>query len=73
MGGTQTETAFARHREVVTEMIRAGTPFGDIEKAIDGTADLTTDQQAALWLVAFSLRDRGIRQHDAGAHLADVL
>ncbi len=72
MRGTQAETAFAGHRDAVTEMIRAGTPFGDIEEAIDDTADLTTDQKAALWLVAFSLRDRGVHRRDAVAHLADV-
>ena len=73
MRGTQTETAFTGHREAVTEMIRAGTPFGEIEEAIDETPDLTTDQQAALWLVAFSLRDLGVHRCDSGAYLADVL
>jgi hypothetical protein len=49
-----------------------GEPFGDVEDAIDDVADLTTDQKAALWLFAFSLRDPSQQQLDARAHLASV-
>lgn len=62
----------AGYRDVVTELIDAGASFGDVEVAIDGVADLTTDQKAALWLLAFSLRDPSEQQLDARAHLAAV-
>ena len=47
-------------------------PFGAVEDAIDDVADLTTDQKAALWLFAFSLRAPSEQQRDARAHLAFV-
>jgi hypothetical protein len=53
-------------------LISAGEPFGDVERAIDGVVELTTDQKAALWLFAFSLRDQDEQQRDARAHLAAV-
>jgi hypothetical protein len=43
----------ARH---VEEMIDEGTPFSDVENAID-TAHTPQDHKAALWLLAWSLRD----------------
>lgn len=50
--------AFAICRDAVSERVGAGEPFGGVEHAIDAMADLTEDQKAALWLFAFSLRDR---------------
>ena len=64
--------ALASYRDVVTELVMAGEPFGEIESAIDVVDDLTSDQKAALWLFAFSLRDQGEQQRDARAHLAAV-
>jgi hypothetical protein len=58
------------YRDEVTELIRAGESFGGVEEAIDGVAELTMEQKAALWLLAFSLRDRVEQQRDARAHLA---
>lgn len=73
MSATRHGSPLASYRDRITERIRAGESFGDIEDAIDGFADLTTDQKAALWLVAFTLRDRGKRQSESGAHLLAVL
>jgi hypothetical protein len=70
MRGAQPRAALASYREAVTELIGAGEPFGDVEETIDEIADLTMDEKAALWLVAFSLRDRDEQQRDAHAHLA---
>jgi hypothetical protein len=72
MRGTQPKPALASYRDAVTELLKAGEPFGAVEDAIDEVADLTHDQKAALWLFAFSLRDRADQQHDARTHLAAV-
>ena len=72
MSATQQGRPLASYRDSVTELVGAGEPFGDIEDAIDGVADLTSDQKAALWLFAFSLRDRGAQKPDARADLAPV-
>ncbi len=50
--------AFPICRDAVSEWIRAGEPLGSVEHAIDAMADLSEDQKAALWLFAFSLRNR---------------
>ena len=60
------------YRDRVAEWVGQGRSFGDVEDAIDEAADLTTDQKAALWLFAFSLRDPAVQQLDAQAHLAAV-
>ena len=39
-------------------MFRAGGSFSDIERVIDEVADLPLDKRDALWLYAFSLRNR---------------
>ena len=70
MSGTQQQSALASHRDVVTEQLRAGAPFGDIEDSIDAVDDLTMDEKAALWLFAFSLRDPAEQQLEARTHLA---
>jgi hypothetical protein len=60
----------AGYRDEITELIQAGESFGGVEDLIDEVADLTMDEKAALWLFAFSLRDRDEQQRDALAHLA---
>ena len=72
MSGTRARRALAGYRDAVTELIQAGESFGGVEEVIDEIADLTTDQKAALWLFAFSLRDPSEQQLDALAHLAFV-
>jgi hypothetical protein len=57
-------------RDEVTELFQAGESFGVVEEAIDAAGDLTMDEKAALWLLAFSLRDQDEQQRDAHAHLA---
>ena len=65
MGGTEQRPAMASYREAVTELIELGEPFGDVEDAIDELSDLTIDEKAALWLLAFSLRDPAGDELDA--------
>jgi hypothetical protein len=64
--------SLAGYRDEVAGMIEAGEPFGRVEDSIDRFADLTTDERAALWLFAFSLRDPSEQQVDARAHLASL-
>jgi hypothetical protein len=70
--GTQRGNALKSYRDAVSEMISGGEAFGDVEQAIDAVVGITMDQKAALWLFAFSLRDRDEQQRDARAHLAAV-
>jgi hypothetical protein len=72
MSGTQLRTPLTGYRDEVAGLIEAGQPFGDVEDTIDEFADLTTDERAALWLFAFSLRDPSEQQPDARAHLASL-
>jgi hypothetical protein len=65
MCGTQRRSALVSYRDTVAEQIEAGEPFGEVEDSIDEVAELTMDEKAALWLFAFSLRDRGERRRDA--------
>jgi len=53
LSGTQQPSVLASYRDAVTERLRAGAPFGDIEDSIDAVEDLTMDEKAALWLFAF--------------------
>jgi hypothetical protein len=69
MTAAQQRPALASYRDAVTELSRAGQPFGDIEEAIDEVDDITRDQKAALWLLAFSLRPAADQQRDAHRHL----
>ena len=48
---------FDRSAEQVEGMMRQGSAFESVEDAIDG-AGLSQDHKAALWLLAWSLRDR---------------
>lgn len=65
MGPAQGRPALAGFRDTVTELTMKGLPLGDVEHAINAQASLTEDQKAALWLFAFSLRDRSERQRQA--------
>jgi hypothetical protein len=70
MGGAHAKPALASYRDAVTELFKAGEPFGEIEIAIDEVADLSMDEKAALWLFAFSLRDQSEQRRESRAHLA---
>jgi hypothetical protein len=72
MSGTHLRPALASCRDAVTELIKAGVAFGDVEDAIDDVAGLNMNEKAALWLFAFSLRDPAEQQLDARAHLCSV-
>lgn len=72
MPATSQTQGLAGYRDRVTELVRAGVRFADVENAIDEARDLTMDQKAALWLLAFSLRDRDEQQRVAWAHVAAV-
>jgi hypothetical protein len=43
MSGTQLRSVLASYRDAVTEQLKAGAPFGDIEDSIDAVDDLTMD------------------------------
>ena len=66
------QSSLASYRDAVTELMDTGETFNDVEDAIDEIDALTLDQKAALWLFAFSLRDREVQQLEARAHLAAV-
>jgi hypothetical protein len=71
MRTTNSRPPFIRCRDGVTHLMRAGTSFGEVEDVIE-LADVTEDQKAALWLLAFTMRDRREQELDARAHLAAV-
>jgi hypothetical protein len=72
MSGTQRRSALASYRDRIAGQVRAGEPFGEVEDSIDAVAELTTDEKAALWLFAFSLRDSAEQQRDARTYLASL-
>ena len=65
-----TPQAHAGYRDAVTELVRSGARFGEIESAIDGIVDLQIDERDALWLLAFSLNDRDEDRREAHARAA---
>jgi hypothetical protein len=56
--------SFDRANEQVEGMISRGTSFARVEDAIDA-AQFSQLHKAALWLLAWSLRDPAIQHHDA--------
>ena len=72
MSATSEGATLADYRDAVEQLIETGEEFGDVEDTIDELHWLTPDQKAALWLFAFSLRDRVEQQREARAHLAAV-
>lgn len=72
MSASYSSSDMAGYRDSVTQLVEAGEEFGDIEYAIDAVAELTEDQKAALWLLAFSMRDPNEQQRDARAYLSSV-
>jgi hypothetical protein len=72
MRGTHRRSPLAMYRDAVTDRMERGERFGAVEDTIDAAAELSEEQKAALWLFAFSLRDRSHQLLDARAHLAAV-
>ena len=70
MGPSHRHPALAGFRDTVTELTEGGMPLGDVEDAINAQPALTEDQRAALWLFAYSLRDRSEKRRQARAVLA---
>jgi hypothetical protein len=66
MSATSKRLALARFRDEVAARTEAGKPFDEVEDAIE-LADATEDQKAALWLMAYSIRDRRERRRAVAA------
>lgn len=62
---------FDQSQEQVEAMMEQGTTFSDIEDAIDAS-ELSTAHKAALWLLAWSLRDVEHQRQDARLTVAAV-
>lgn len=58
--------SYDRGSEQVEAMIKQGTPFTCVEDAIDGSP-LSRQHKAALWLLAWSMRDPISQRQDARA------
>ena len=63
--------SFDHSRHHVEAMMEEGTAFSDVEEVIDAS-ELSTVYKAALWLLAWSLRDVEHQRHDARLTLAAV-
>jgi hypothetical protein len=53
------------HRDVVSGMMDADEPFGEVETFINEATALDQDEKAALWLLAWSLRDVWVQRREA--------
>jgi hypothetical protein len=62
---------FDQGQEQVEAMMRQGVSFSAVEDAIDA-AQLSGRHKAALWLLAWSLRDHAEQRRDARLLLAEV-
>jgi hypothetical protein len=71
MSVTHPRPALSRYQDAIMDRMNAGESFGDVEDAID-IADLTEDEKAALWLLAFSMRDPRDQRRDARAYLTHL-
>jgi len=64
-----TRPTFGYHQDVVTGMMDAREPFGEVETFIDEAAALDQDEKAVLWLLAWSSRDGPVQRREAMAML----
>ncbi len=62
---------FGQSQAQVEAMMEGGTRFSEVEDAIDAS-ELSTVHKAALWLLAWSLRDVEQQRQDARLTLAAV-
>jgi hypothetical protein len=58
------------HQDVVEGMMDAREPFGEVEAFINEAAALDQEEKAALWLLAWSLRERWTQRREALAMLS---
>jgi hypothetical protein len=63
--------SFDQSQEQVEAMMERGTAFSDVEDVIDAS-ELSTVHKAAVWLLAWSLRDVEEQRQDALLTLAAV-
>ena len=60
------------HQNVVKGMMDASEPFGEVETFINEAPALDEDEKAALWLLAWSLRDAWTQRREALAMLSSL-
>ena len=53
------------HQNAVSGMMDASAPFGEVETFINEAPALDEDERAALWLLAWSLRDAWTQRQEA--------
>ena len=58
------------HQDAVKGMMAASEPFGEVETFINEAPALDEDEKAALWLLAWSLRDAWTQRREAQAMLS---
>lgn len=63
--------SFDQSQGQVEAMMEQGVPFSDVEDVIDDS-ELSSVHKAALWLLAWSLRDVDHQRQDARLTLASV-
>jgi hypothetical protein len=68
---THYKPSYDTYRDGVTDLVEAGEPFSEVEEAIE-LADLEVDQKSALWLLAFSKRDRSEQERGARVPLVGI-
>jgi hypothetical protein len=64
-----TRPTLRHHQDVVEGMMDADETFGEVEDFINKAATLEEDEKAALWLLAWSLRERRAQRRDTLAML----
>jgi hypothetical protein len=66
----RTSSTLGHHRDVIEGMMCASEPFGEVETFINEAPLLDQDEKAALWLLAWSMRDEGIQRREARSMLS---
>lgn len=61
----RTSSTLDYHQDMIEGMMSASEPFGEVETYINESAVLDQDEKAALWLLAWSLRDVWIQRREA--------
>jgi hypothetical protein len=60
-----TRPTLGYHQDMIEGMMDASEPFGEVETFINEAAALDQNEKAALWLLAWSLRDTWTQRRDA--------
>jgi hypothetical protein len=61
------------HQDMIEGMMDASEPFGEVETFINEAAALDQNEKAALWLLAWSLRDTWTQRRDALAMVSALV